>query len=248
MKKILILFSLILATFMLSACKGDIQSEPPESNKLTVVTTSGFAPYEYYDTNNELVGIDIDIANDIANSMGKELVIKDVPFDSLITAVTNGDADFAIAGLSITTERQKTVDFSMVYAISNQAIITKKGSGITIDNLDGKNISVEVDTTADTYITNNYKKATVIRQKAYADALKDLEDGKSDCLIMDLIPGRKLIKDHDNLEIIDDVLFTDMYGIAVKKGNSELLAKINKVLGQEIADGTIEGYTLKYSD
>ena len=246
MKKRYIVILLVIMTLFLSACGEPKVS--PENKKLRIVTTSGFAPYEYYDENNNLTGIDIDIANDIAKSMGKEVEIKDVPFDSLLTAVSNGDADLAIAGLSITVERKKTVDFSMVYAISNQAVIVKKGSGVNLTNLDGKNISVEIDTTADTYATNNYKNATIVRQKDYVDVLSDLLNGKSDCIIMDLVPARELIKGHDNLEIFDGVLFSDTYGIAVRKGNIDLLQQVNKILGKEVADGTIEKYTLKYSN
>ena len=94
-------------------------------NELVMVTEAGFAPYEYYQ-NGKIIGVDIDIANEIANYMGKELVVKDVAFDSIINELNSGKADFAAAGMSITPERLEEVDFSLKYVVSNQVVIIRK--------------------------------------------------------------------------------------------------------------------------
>ena len=90
-----------------------------------MVTEAGFAPYEYHDGSG-IVGVDVDIAREIAAAMGKELEIKDVAFDSLINELNSGKADFAAAGMSITEERKKEVDFSIEYVSSKQVVVVRK--------------------------------------------------------------------------------------------------------------------------
>jgi ABC-type amino acid transport substrate-binding protein len=241
-KRVITIISLILASCFLCAC-GNQNS----SNELIMVTEAGFAPYEYYD-NNEIVGVDIAIAQDIAASMNKKLVVKDVSFDSIINEVNSGKADFAAAGMSITDERKEQVDFTIEYATSKQVVVVKKGSALTLNDLDGKTISVQLGTTADSYATENFKNATIIRQKKYLSSAEDVKNGKADCIIMDSLPAQKLVASNSDLVILDGVLFTDKYGMIVKKGNTELLNKINAVLEEEMANGKIDEYTIKYSE
>ena len=106
MKKIIIL---LLGIFLIGGCSKD-------ENTLVMATEAGFAPYEYYE-NNEIVGVDVDIAKEIAAAMGKELVIKDVAFDSIINEVKSGKADFGAAGISYSDERAEEVDFTINYTI-----------------------------------------------------------------------------------------------------------------------------------
>lgn len=108
MKKILILLSICLIA--LCGCKKN-------KNEIVMVTEAGFAPYEYYD-NNKIVGVDVEIAKEIASALGKKLVIKDVYFDAIINEIKSGKADFALAGMSVNEERKKQVDFSNTYIIS----------------------------------------------------------------------------------------------------------------------------------
>jgi ABC-type amino acid transport substrate-binding protein len=193
-----------------------------------MVTEAGFAPYEYYE-NGEITGVDIAIAKDIAKSMGKKLVVKDIAFDSIINEINSGKADFAAAGMSITEERKKSVDFTVEYATSNQVVVVKSDSTIkSFDQIKDKRISVQLGTTADSYATDNYKSATIIRQKKYLSAAEDVKNNKADCIIMDALPAASLVKENSDLKILDGYLFTDKYGMIVKKGNSQLLKAINK--------------------
>lgn len=240
-KKILFCFlSLIFIISLTSGCSKK------DDKSLIMVTEAGFAPYEYYE-NNKITGVDIAIARDIAKSMGKKLVVKDIAFDSIINEVNSGKADFAAAGMSITEERKKQVDFTIEYAISNQVVVVKKGSSLKLNELANKTISVQLGTTADTYVTENYKNAKIIRQKKYLSSAEDVKNNKADCIIMDSLPAQKLVSANNELEIVNGVLFTDSYGMIVKKGNNELLSKINKVLQKEKDSGKINEYILKYS-
>lgn len=207
MKKIMLL---VMSILLLTGCKRD-------DNKLILATEAGFAPYEYYQ-DGEIVGVDIDIAREIALSLGKELVIKDVSFDFIINEIKSGKSDIGAAGMSITKERLEEVDFSVEYAVSNQVVIVPMDSKITsIDQISNQRIAVQLGTVADSYVNENYKDATVIRQKKYLSMVEDLKAGKVDLIIMDLLPASEIVKSNDGLKILDEYLFTDKYGMAIKK-------------------------------
>lgn len=230
---------LVMSILLLSGCKSD-------DNKLILATEAGFAPYEYYQ-DGEIVGVDIDIAREIAASLGKELVIKDVSFDFIINEIKSGKSDIGAAGMSITKERLEEVDFSVEYAVSNQVVIVPMDSKITsIDQISNQRIAVQLGTVADSYVNENYKDATVIRQKKYLSMVEDLKAGKVDLIIMDLLPASEIVKSNDGLKILDEYLFTDKYGMAIKKGNKELLDKVNDVLTRLMSEGKIEEYTIKH--
>ena len=237
MKKFMLL---VLSILLLTGCKRD-------DNKLILATEAGFAPYEYYQ-DGEIVGVDIDIAREIAASLGKELVIKDVSFDFIINEIKSGKSDIGAAGMSITKERLEEVDFSVEYAVSNQVVIVPMDSKITsIDQISNQRIAVQLGTVADSYVNENYKDATVIRQKKYLSMVEDLKAGKVDLIIMDLLPASEIVKSNDGLKILDEYLFTDKYGMAIKKGNKELLDKVNDVLTRLMSEGKIEEYTIKHT-
>ena len=237
MKKFMLL---VMSILLLTGCKRD-------DNKLILATEAGFAPYEYYQ-DGEIVGVDIDIAREIAASLGKELVIKDVSFDFIINEIKSGKSDIGAAGMSITKERLEEVDFSVEYAVSNQVVIVPMDSKITsIDQISNQRIAVQLGTVADSYVNKNYKDATVIRQKKYLSMVEDLKAGKVDLIIMDLLPANEIVKSNDGLKILDEYLFTDKYGMAIKKGNKELLDKVNDVLTRLMSEGQIEEYTIKHT-
>lgn len=215
--------------------------------QIIMITEAGFAPYEYYE-NGEIVGVDIAIAQEIAKELGKELIVKDVSFDFLINEIKSGKADFAAAGISITTERQKEVDFSIEYTISNQVVVVNKNSSInSFSDIANKKISVQLGTVADMYANEKYPNATIITQKKYLASAEDVKSGKADCIIMDELPAQELVKANPELKILDGILFKDSYGMIVKKGNKELLETINKVLQRLIDENKIEEYILEYS-
>ena len=237
-----VLFCCFICLFLVSGCSFK------DDNKPILVTEAGFAPYEFYQ-NGEIVGVDIDIAKEIAKELGKELVVKDVSFDFLINEVKSGKADFAAAGISITDERKKQVDFTDEYTVSNQVVVVKQDSPITsFDEISNKKIAVQLGTVADLYVSDNYPDATLVQHKKYLSAVEDVKADKVDCLIMDELPAKEIVKANSELKIMDGVLFQDRYGMIVKKGNDKLRKQINKVLKRLIDDGTIENLVLKYSE
>lgn len=236
-----ILSVLIIIILITTGCMNKNEDE------IIMVTEAGFAPYEYWE-NGEIVGVDIEIANEIAKYLNKKLIVKDISFDSIINELNSKKADFAAAGMSITKERLKEVDFSIPYATSKQVIIVKKGSTIkNIEDLNGKKVSVQLGSIADITISEKYPNIILVRQKKFLSASEDVKNGKSDCIVMDILPALELVKNNNMLEIVDKDLFSDSYGIAVKKGNKKLLDAINIVLERLIKEGKIEQYTIDYT-
>lgn len=259
MKKIKLITILALMTFVLVACgtKDDTSSTGEGSDtgsdtngELIVGTEAGFAPYEYME-GNEVVGIDMDIAQAIADSMGKKLVIKNMEFQGALLAVQKGKVDLVIAGVSVDDERKKVMDFSNDYVSSTEVVVVNKENPTVagIDDLDGKVIGVQQGNIADFYVSNedNVKAKEVKRYTKFAQASEDLKNGKIDCIVMDQYPAEELVESNDSLTILDGVLFEDKYAVALKKGNKELLEQVNTVIDQLIADGKIEEFTANHT-
>ena len=236
MKKIIIL---LLSLFLISGCGKD-------DDTLVMVTEAGFAPYEYYE-NGEIVGADVDIAKEIAKKLGKELVVKDVAFDSIINEVKTGKADFGAAGISYSDERAEKVDFTINYTTSKKIVIVKEDSNITTNDLDNLKIAVQLGSVGDSYVTKNYPNAEVVRQKKYLAAIEDLKTSKVDCVVMDELPAKEILEENSGLKILENELFTDTYGMIVKKGNKELLNAINEVLEELMKNGKIEEFIINHS-
>lgn len=242
MKNILRLSLLFICLIVMVGCGKK------DDNKLVMVTEAGLAPYEYYE-NGEIVGVDVDIAKEIAKELGKELVIKDIAFDSIINEVRTGKADIGAAGISYSDERAKKVDFSINYSVSKQVVIVKNDSFInSINDINDKKIAVQLGSVADTYVTENYKNAEIVRQKKYLAAIEDLKVGKVDLVVMDELPAKEIIEKNSGIKILDGELTSDSYGMIVKKGNTELLEAVNKVLNRLSSDGSIDNFIIKHTE
>lgn len=237
MKKV---FVLLLLMFLCTGCSN-------REEKLIMVTEASFAPYEYY-SDGKIVGVDVDIASEIAKEMGKKLVVKDVAFDSIIHEVKSGKADIGVAGISFSEERAKQVDFSVNYTTSKQVVIVRKNSKINdISEINNKRIAVQLGSVADLYVSEEYDNKNIIRQKKYLAAIQDLKDNKVDCVVMDELPAKQIVSENNDIRILDEALAEDNYGIIVDKGNTELLEVINRVINRLKEEGKIDEYVLKHS-
>lgn len=237
MKRLLICFNILV--FLVGCSKRE--------DKLIMVTEASFAPYEYY-SNGEIVGVDVDIAREIALEMGRELVVKDVAFDSIIHEVKSGKADIGVAGISYSDERAKQVDFSLEYTTSRQVVLVRKNSMInSIDDINGKKIAVQLGSVADMYVSDMYSNKNIIREKKYLAAIQDLKDKKVSVVVMDELPALEIVRENDDIKILNDILAEDSYGIIVDKGNRELLDVINRVVERLKQEGKIDEFILRHS-
>ena len=271
MKKILaIVLALVMVLGLFAACA------PAEENKLVMATNAEFPPYEFKE-GDSFKGIDVEIATAIAEKLGMELVIEDVAFGSVLSGVAEGKYDMGMAGITVTEDRKKTMDFSNTYATGIQVIIVNDGSTIaslddifnfdengdpvSLKNPDMK-VGVQENTTGDIYSSSaisgwgfndlnedeSVKVDRVIRYKTGAEAVSALKSGKVDCVIIDNEPAKSFVAANEGIHILEgeNEYAVEDYAICVKKGNTELLNKINKALDELKADGTIDKIIEKY--
>ena len=221
-----------------------------EKPVLKMATNAYFQPYEFYQ-DGKIVGIDAEIAAAVAEYLGYKLEIVDMEFDSIITAVKEGSVDFGMAGMTVTTDRLLEIDFSNSYATGVQSIIVPEGSPITsVDDLyaDGANYKVGVQrgTTGDIYATDDFGADNVITYDNGNGAVLALIGGDVDCVIIDNEPAKALVDANDGLAILETSYADEDYAICIKKGNTELLEKINEAIVALTADGTIDKIVAKY--
>ncbi len=241
--KLAALMLAIVMVFSFTACK---QETAEEKATLKMATNAAFPPYEFKE-GDKFVGIDVEIATAIAAELGMELEVLDMEFDSIITSVNEGEADFGMAGMTVTDERKKEVDFSSSYATGVQSVIVKENSEIAdLDGLDGKKIGVQLGTTGDIYATDDYGKENVIEYGKGADAVIALNGGDVDAVIIDNEPAKAFVAENEGLKILETSYAIEDYAIAVSKDNKDLLDKINKALEKLTADGTIDAIIAEY--
>ncbi len=227
MKALKFFFILSLALFAWTGCS--------EKKDLIVMgTNAAFPPFEYIGGNSgdEVVGFDVEIAKEIARDLNKELKIEDMEFDTLLTALNTDKIDFVIAGMTINPKRAESVNFSDPYYEATQAVVVKKGQSLVgnIDDLKGKKISVQLGTTGNDMASKYTDEKNISAFNSGFEAVMELKNGKVDCLIIDRQPALNFIKQNPELEILSFDFEPEYYGIAIKKGNQDLLDSVNKTL------------------
>lgn len=237
MKRILLFF--LLSIFLFGCEKRE--------DRLIMVTEASFAPFEYY-SDGKIVGVDVDIATEVANRLGKKLVVKDIAFASIITEIKSGKSDIGAAGISYTEERARQVSFSNSYTVSKQVVIVKNNSNFyDVEEINCNKIAVQLGSIADSYVSDEFSNSKIIRQKKYLAAIEDLKDNKVDCVVMDELPAKEILKENGELRILNGALAEDSYGIVVNKKNVELLNVINDVIRDLKKNGKIDEYILYHS-
>lgn len=264
MKKLSIaMLSMVLAgSMLLTACGGgntqatedtgsDTQqsetAENTEGGVLRMGTNATFPPYEYVDENNEVAGIDADIAAAIADKLGMELEITDMAFDSLIPALQSDTIDIVLAGMTVDPERAESVNFTDSYATGVQVIIVPEGSDIASpDDLEGKNIGVQTGTTGDLYCTDDYGQEFVKQFDNGPLAVAALLNGQVDCVVIDNEPAKNYVAANEGLKILDTAYANEDYAAALAKEDTELFEQVNTAIQELKEDGTIASIIEKY--
>lgn len=245
MKKIIALaLALVLALSALTVLAETAETTETKGT-LVMATNAFFPPYEFYE-GTEIVGIDVEIATAVAAKMGYGLTKLDIDFDSIINAVTGGEANFGLAGMTVTEDRLLSVDFSTSYATGVQVVIVREDSAITsVDDLfaEGANhtIGVQLSTTGDLYTTWDLEDnglATINRYPTGNEAVMALQAGMVDCVVIDNEPAKAYVAANPGLKILSTEYVTENYAACFAKGDP-LLAEFNAALEELIQDGTI---------
>ena len=223
-----------------------------QDGKLIMSTNAQFPPYEMVAGDGSFEGIDVEVAQAIAEKLGLELVIDDMDFDSALLAVQNGKSDMVMAGVTVNEEREAVMDFSTSYANGVQVVIVPEGSDITsVDDLEGKQIGCQRGTTgyiycSDTPENGGYGEDHVTAYDDGATAVQALLNGQVDAVVIDNAPAQEYVKANPGLTILDTEFANEDYAIGVGKGNTALLDAINGALEELIADGTVQSIIDKY--
>lgn len=219
-----------------------------ESGKLIMSTNAQFPPYEMVKDDGGFEGIDVEIAQAIADKLGLELVVDDMDFDSALLAVQQGKSDIVMAGVTVTDERKQVMDFSDSYANGVQVIIVKDGSAITtVDDLaNASKIGTQRGTTGYLYCSGDYGDDHVTAYDDGATAVQALLNGQVDCVVIDSAPAQEYVKANSGLKILDTEYTNEDYAIGMAKGNTALLTAVNGALAELKADGTVQSILDKY--
>ena len=238
---------------------GDFAGSLIEEGKLIMVTNASFPPYEMTDDDNNVIGIDPDIAQVIADKLGLELVIDNIDFDAALLAVQEGRADVMLAGMSYSEERDLVMDFSDTYATGYQVIIVREDD----DRIAGGNddlmlvdaegnviedvqIGVQRGTTGELYCQDSYGVDKVTSLDNGSVAVQALLNGQVDCVVIDIGPAEEYVEANPGLKIVEGAYTIEDYCVGVGEGNTALLEAVNKALNEMIDDGTVDEIMNQY--
>lgn len=216
------------------------------AGKLTMSTNAEFPPYESTDDAGQFIGIDVEIAQAIADKLGLELQIDDMDFDAALLAAQNGKSDIVMAGVTVNEERLAVMNFSDSYSTGVQSVIVKEGSEVTLDNLGDHMIGTQRGTTGNIYCSDDYGDEHVVAYDNGITAVQALVNGQVDAVVIDDAPARSLVAANNGLVILDTEYAVEDYAIGISKSNTGLLDAVNSALAELKADGTVQGIVDKY--
>ena len=217
-----------------------------EEGKLIMSTNAAFPPYEMTTDDGGFEGIDVEIAQAIAEKLGLELQIDDMDFTAALEAVQAGMSDMAMAGITVNEERLAVMDFSDTYATGVQVVIVKEDSDVTLDNLGEQLIGVQNGTTGWQFCTDDYGDDHVAAFDNGITAVQALLGDQVDCVVIDKGPAEVFVAENPGLTILETEYAVEDYAIGVAKGNTALLDAINGALNELIEDGTVQSIIDKY--
>ncbi|UTF52169.1 basic amino acid ABC transporter substrate-binding protein [Natronosalvus rutilus] len=234
------------ATAGVAGCLGDVLGGGDE-DVIVPGTASGFAPFEFINEDDELVGFDIDLAEETIDRAGYEVGDwTDTEFDSLIPSLTEGNIDFIAAGMTINEERQEAIAFSDPYYESDQAVLVAAGSDVdasAVEDLEGLIVGAQGGTTgldeAEALVEEGILEEDDLRQyDNYPLAVEDLENGNVDAIIIDIPVAQNFASGRD-VEVAFEIETGEVFGFGMRQ-DDDRLGDINDALGEIRDDGTYE--------
>ena len=237
MKKVLVflMMAIMACSMLLTGCGGEAKKAADSAKVLRVGTEPVFAPFEFpKEGSKDLTGFDIELIEALGKQMGYKVEMVSMGFDALIPALNSNNIDVAIAGMTITDERKKVVDFTESYYTSGLMIMVRKDSNVkSIDDLKGKTIACQIGTTGEKN-ARNVANAKVTAFNTNDEAVMELKNKGVDAIINDSpVVGYYLAQGGNaSMKTVGDIMEAEQYGLAVKKGNDKLAGEINKALAE----------------
>ena len=217
-----------------------------KDNSLKMITEATFPPYEFL-RGQEIAGIDVEICRAVAKKLNRPFKAETVDFDSVIPAVISGKADLAAAGITVTEDRKKNVDFSIPYVKTGIVVIYKKSNPFKDkDQLKGKKIGVQGGTTSETFVLEQLKQEPE-RSKSPAEAVAALKSGRVEFVIADIDPAKNCVKGEADLAL-SDFITSEEYAVAIRKGQPELLKTIDETITELKASGQLDQWIRQFTE
>ena len=217
-----------------------------KDNSLKMITEATFPPYEFL-RGQEIAGIDVEICRAVAKKLNRPFKAETVDFDSVIPAVISGKADLAAAGITVTEDRKKNVDFSIPYVKTGIVVIYKKSNPFKDkDQLKGKKIGVQGGTTSETFVLEQLKQEPE-RSKSPAEAVAALKSGRVEFVIADIDPAKNCVKGEADLAL-SDFITSEEYAVAIRKGQPELLKAIDETIAELKASGQLDQWIRQFTE
>ena len=217
-----------------------------KDNSLKMITEATFPPYEFL-RGQEIAGIDVEICRAVAKKLNRPFKAETVDFDSVIPAVISGKADLAAAGITVTEDRKKNVDFSIPYVKTGIVVIYKKSNPFkNIEQLKGKKIGVQGGTTSETFVLEQLKQEPE-RSKSPAEAVAALKSGRVEFVIADIDPAKNCVKGEADLAL-SDFITSEEYAVAIRKGQPELLKAIDETITELKSSGQLDQWIRQFTE
>lgn len=240
-----------------SASKTDLLEKIQKNGKLVVGMSADYAPYEfhYIDENGKDVigGFDVDIANEIANKIGVNLVIQEMDFDALVSALPAGKVDIVISGMNPTEERAKVVDFSEVYYNSKHGILVRAEDADkyqTFADLEGAKVGVQLGSTQEKIAKTEIPNVNLQQLSNINNLILELKAGKVDAIVMEKPVAEMAVKSNPELAVGKPIYEEQTGGnaVGIAKNNPQLLAKVNEVITELNESGKMDEYIEKANE
>lgn len=234
--------------------EGPLMKSIKESGQLVVGTASGYPPYEFVDVtdpNQKIIGVDLELAQAIADELGVKLKVQDMDFSALLSSLPAHKIDMAIAGIAPTDERKKSMDFSDVYLEARQVFIINKADADkykTLDDFKGQPLAAEKSTTQEALCQELFPDSKLTSLEKVPDCILELKGGKVSGVCVENIVGEQYLLSDDSLAFSDaDTGREKDTAIAMEKGNEDLLAVVNKVIKEHQDNGDFDKWVEEYS-
>jgi len=231
---------------------ASVAAAPPPAKVFVVGTDAAYAPFESQNEKGEIVGMTIDMLSAVASKAGVEIKFVNTPWEGIFNSLQQGDRDILASSITITDERKQTMDFTNPYFDAYQLIAVKANSKVSkFDDLKKLKVGVQTGTTGDEVVTKQQGKnsTNIKRFESTPLALKELEAGGVDAVVADNGVVINYVTNNPGAKfktVSDKAFAPEQYGFAVKKGNAELLEKLNKGLADIKADGSYDKIYAKY--